>query len=287
MNNIELSPKEVVEVKCLARDTRADFGVNGEVPIANDINMILDKQEIILCEYPFGTNSKIDAEIVRFETEEIPLIFIGLNSSLFYDEQIFALAHEIYHFKTKTGKAFNADDKAEDIRVERRADRFAAELLLPESVLKNIVVMEFGKEQIDGANILRVLRFVATIHSKWWLPYKSILLRFKEEKLISEAFCDQLMNDYDPRDSEGEYYKLLKAINKNVAELLNSRTKRITVSEKVIDTILKNYEDDVISEDEFINLMNIFHKNPSDYGYDMGSFDFDADYNFEGELDDN
>ncbi|MBQ9304089.1 ImmA/IrrE family metallo-endopeptidase, partial [Butyrivibrio sp.] len=184
MNNIILTPREIIEIKQLAKDMRAAFGVNDEVPIANDIKMFLDKQGILLCEYPFQENSKIDAEIVRFETDNKPLIFIGLNSSLYYDEQIFALAHEIYHFKTETGKAYNIDKNTEDDRIEKRADRFAAELLLPEGVLRSYVILEFGQDGIESNNILGILRFIAGIQLTWWLPYKSIVLRLREEGLI-------------------------------------------------------------------------------------------------------
>ena len=279
MNNIVLNIKDIVEIKELASETRQAFGMSEGIPIANDMRMLLNKQGIILCEYPFADDSRIDAEIVRFEMDDKPLIFIGLNSSLYYDEQIFALAHEIYHFKTRTGKAFS-DKDIDDIKLEKKADRFAAELLLPEGVLKKSVVMEFGGESISDTNILRVLRFIASLQSCWWLPYRSIVLRLLEEKLIDQLLFDRLYK-YDPRNEEDDYYKILNAVDSNIAKMLNSKTEKISVSNKVIDAIIRNYEDGYISEDDFVSILEVFKISPSDYGYDMESFDFDEDYNTE------
>lgn len=285
MNNIELLPKEIVEIKQLAKNTRKEFGVNDEVPIANDMKMLLDKQGILLCEYPFEADSKIDAEIVRFETDYKPLIFIGLNSSLYYDEQIFALAHEIYHFKTKTGKAYNSNEEIEAQRIEKKADRFAAELLLPEDVLRNEVIIEFGVDHVNDDNILRTLRFIARLQNSWWLPFKSIVVRFKEEELIDSEFYQKLFDKFDSRNPENEYYRIQKANDANIARLLNSRTDKLAVSSRVIEAILKNFDEGIIAEDEFVQIMEVFRIDPSDYGYDIGTFDFEEDDESDGEID--
>jgi Zn-dependent peptidase ImmA (M78 family) len=210
-----------------------------------------------------------------------PLIFIGLNSSLYYDEQIFALAHEIFHFKTKSGKAYSLEKDDEDARTEKKADRFAAELLLPETVLRTYVINEFSNESISDDNVLRILRFIANLQVVWWLPYKSIVLRLREEKLIDEELFNKLYEDFDVRDENSEYYTILKAIDKNAAIRLNNPTGNLTVSNEVIRTILKNYDDEYISEDEFVELLGVFKLEPSDYGYQIG--DFDADCDIEGE----
>ena len=52
-NFIILDEKQIYEVKSLASDTRRLFGVYPNVPIANDIKLLLENQGIMLCEYPF------------------------------------------------------------------------------------------------------------------------------------------------------------------------------------------------------------------------------------------
>lgn len=64
-----------------------------------------------------------------------------------YNEQIFALAYELFHFKTKTDKS-HSEDEIEDPLVAKMAERYAAELLLPRETLRSCVIAEFGKEKM-------------------------------------------------------------------------------------------------------------------------------------------
>ena len=173
MNEIVLTPVQIVDIRNKAKDARKWFGItDDEAPIANDIFKLIERRNIILCEYPFdiSEDSHTDATLTRFETGGDPIVFIGLNTSLYYDEQMFALAHELYHYITQTGKAYT-EEETEDPILEKKADRFAAELLLPGSVLENRVLNEFGERKIDGSRVLRTLRFIARLQSEWWLPY--------------------------------------------------------------------------------------------------------------------
>ena len=106
-NSIILEEKQIYEIKSLASDTRKFFGVYPNVPIANDIKLLLENQGIMLCEYPFpdtnGTHTY--GNITWFKTENETLTFIGLNTSSFYDEQIFAIAHEIGHYMETANKS--------------------------------------------------------------------------------------------------------------------------------------------------------------------------------------
>ena len=53
-NHIILSDSQITDIKQLARDTRKLFGVQQDVPVGNDMKMILEKKDILLCEYPFS-----------------------------------------------------------------------------------------------------------------------------------------------------------------------------------------------------------------------------------------
>lgn len=229
-NGIELNALLVDEIRRKADEVRKFFGVFGDVPIANDIFMLLEKKEIILCEYPFEASegSHTDATLTRFETKGEPIVFIGLNTSLCYDEQIFALAHELYHFITKTGKSYT-DEDVEAPLTEKQADRFAAELLLPWSTLHSLVVSEFKSECIDNYMYLRTLRFIARLQCEWWLPYHAIVNRLYEEKHIDQVFYEQLY-EIDDRDSESVYSRIFRSFDLEKYMLLNSRTRRKGVS---------------------------------------------------------
>lgn len=182
--------------------------------------------------------------------------------------QIVALAHELYHFKTKTGKSYS-EDETENPLLEKMADRYAAELLLPRETLRSHVIAKFGKEKIDCALYLRTLRFVARLQCEWWLPYRAIINRLFEENYIDQSFYDRLYQ-IDARDSQSIYCKIFKALDPEKYDLLNNRTNQKGVSLSALETILLNYEDGLVPDDEFIDLLELFGKSPNDLGYEIG-----------------
>ena len=95
---IVLDEKQIYEVKKLVSETRRFFGVQTNVPIGNDIRLLLEKKDILLCEYPFpdtnGTHTY--GNITWFKNGEETITFIGLNTSSYYDEQIFVCSFVTY-----------------------------------------------------------------------------------------------------------------------------------------------------------------------------------------------
>ena len=269
-NSYVLKREEIEEVKQLANQTRKDFGVFPDVPLGSDIRMLLEKEDILLCEYPFADSEGTHTygNITWFRSGEDTFTFIGLNTSSFYDEQIFALAHEIYHYKTKTGKAYSPDMETEDEIIEKKADRFAAELLLPEVVLKKLVLDSFNTCDISSFAELKILRFVARLQCDWWLPYKSLIKRLSEENYINKAVYEKLYN-IKCRSEESVYGKILKNTDSEISALLNKKTKSIGISNNVLETIINNYEDGLIDDDEFAKLLALFDKKPDDYGFEI------------------
>ena len=285
-NSIVLNAKQIYEVKGLASDTRRSFGAYPNVPIGNDIKLLLEKKDILLCEYPFpdanGTHTY--GNITWFKTDHDIITFIGLNTSSFYDEQIFAIAHEIYHYTTQSGKAYTPDMEYEDKILEKKADRFAAELLLPEEALKAAVIETVGSPDMREVSEARLLRFTARIQCDWWLPFQAVINRLFEEGLINESQYDK-MYEIDCRNEAGMYRRLLKNIDPEISELLNKKTKTVGVSNRVVETIISNYEDGFI-DDEFVRTLAMFDKKPEDFGFDMDAeLDDDLKDFFESEED--
>ena len=286
-NSVVLNDKQIHEIIKLVAVTRQFFGVHPNVPIGNDIRLLLEKKDILLCEYPFpdtnGTHTY--GNITWFQTDNSTITFIGLNTSSFYDEQIFAIAHEIYHYTTKSGKAYTPEIEYEDIVTEKQADRFAAELLLPAEALNDAVMNVFGSSNIAAVSDNRALRFIARIQCDWWLPFQAIINRLLEEGYISESQYDKLYA-IDCRNEDGIYRRLLKNIDAEISELLNKRTKTVGVSNRVIETIISNYEDGFIDDDEFVRTLALFDKRPEDFGFCMdGEIDDDLKNFFESEED--
>lgn len=269
-SNIKLTEKQIVEIKELADKTRKEMGVYSDVAIADDLLMLLEKKGIIVCEYPFAEDVHIDANITIFENDGDQLVFIGLNSNLYYDEQIFALAHELYHYQTKTGMAFQTDVDMEDAVVERMADRYSAELLLPGDVLRRSIKKTFRGQDINEITELRTLRFVARLQVEWWLPYRSIIIRMFEEGGLSQERCETFLST-DCRDENGKYARIFKSIDPDKFLLLNNKSRKLSISNTILEIIIRNFEDGDISEGEFIKLLALFGKDPTDFGFDVNA----------------
>lgn len=276
--DIVLSEFEIEELQGLADEARKSFGIYGDVPIANDLFALLEQKGIVICQYPFSTTKKshTDASITRFELDGRSLVFIGLNTSIYYDEQIFALAHELYHYITKTGKAYNSEVEYEDQLTETKADRFGAELLLPGNVLHSIVVKQFRTTDLRAVTELRMLRFIARLQNEWWLPYRSLVLRLHEEGYIDKSCADRLFEIND-RDKSSIYGKIFCSLAPDCYEKLNTETRRTDISAFVLEIFIQNYEDGSMTDDEFTELLKLFDKEPADFGFDFNVDENDLD----------
>lgn len=271
MNPIMLNEVQVDEIRKLAGDERRFLGFVGETPIANDIFTILDRLDIMLLEYPIeseGDRPAFSAAIMYSEEGDKKLTFIGLNTADYYDKQIFAIAHELYHYYTKSGSHLSRPEDEESSLIEVKANRFAAEFLLPETVLESIVLDEFKTSTLEKVQHKTLLRFIARLHCTWWLPYRSLVKRMHEIGAISAEQYAELYS-VDERDLQGEYGKIGQAINKEVFLKLNQPTKNIGTSPNEIEIIIRNFEDNLIDEDKFAETLSLFNRTPDEFGYEI------------------
>jgi Zn-dependent peptidase ImmA (M78 family) len=291
MNPLTLNEVQVDEIRKLAGDERRFLGFVGETPIANDIFTILDRLDIMLLEYPIepeGDRPAFSAAIMYSEENDKKLTFIGLNTADFYDKQIFAIAHELYHYYTKSGSHLSRPEDEDNSLIEVKANRFAAEFLLPETVLESIVLEEFKTSSLEKIQHKALLRFIARLHCTWWLPYRSLVRRLHEIGAISSEQYTELYS-VDERDLQGEYGKIGQATNKEVFLKLNQPTKNIGTSPNEIEIIIRNFEDNLIDEDKFAETLNLFNRTPDEFGYEIkvSQEDIDElDAFFSGEDDD-
>ena len=291
MNPITLNEVQVDEIRKLAGEKRLSLGFVGETPIANDIFTILDRLDIMLLEYPIeseGDRPAFSAAIMYSEEGDRKLTFIGLNTADHYDKQIFAIAHELYHYYTKSGSHLSRPEDEESSLIEVKANRFAAEFLLPETVLESIVLDEFKTSTLEKVQHKTLLRFIARLHCTWWLPYRSLVKRMHEIGAISAEQYAELYS-VDERDLQCEYCKICQAINKEVFLKLNQPTKNIGTSPNEIEIIIRNFEDNLIDEDKFAETLSLFNRTPDEFGYEIkvSQEDIDElDAFFSGEDDD-
>jgi Zn-dependent peptidase ImmA (M78 family) len=267
----DLSPLEIEAIRKLADTQRLALGFIGENPIANDMFTILEKLDIILLEFPIKAESDkpaFSAMIMCSEEGGLNLVFIGLNTADYFDRQVFAISHELYHYFTKTGSHLSRQQEQELDVVEARANRFAAEFLLPEFVLRSRVFDEFKSYSLEHIQTRVLLRFIARLQCAWWLPYRSLVRRLREVEAITPAQYQELYH-VDERDMEGEYYRIGRATQNDIFMKLNTKTHAIGTSPRSIEAIIRNFEDDLIDEDTFTNTLRLFNKTPADFGYEI------------------
>lgn len=271
MNPIKLNEYQVDEIRKLAGDERQFLGFVGATPIANDMFTILDKLDIILLEYPIESEEDrpaFSAAIMYSEERDKKLTFIGLNTADYFDKQIFAIAHELYHYFTKRGSHLTRLDDEGNNLVEAKANRFAAEFLLAESALESMILEEFKTSSLIKVTKKTLLRFIARLQCTWWLPYRSIVKRLHEISAISSTQYAELYGIKE-RDLNDEYGKIGQAFNKEIFRKLNTPTKNIGTSPNQIEIIIRNFEDHLIDEDKFADTLELFNRTPDEFGYEI------------------
>jgi Zn-dependent peptidase ImmA (M78 family) len=279
--NIVLNELQVEEIRKLAEKERQTLGFIGEVPIGEAIFRALDTLGIILLEYPIdseGDRQAFSASLLYSEVDGNELVFLGLNTADYLDKQIFAVAHELYHYFTKSGSHLSRLNGDGDL-IEAMANRFAAEFLLPQSILKSIVLKGFKRSCLQDIRLKTLLRFIARLQCAWWIPYRSLVRALREIDAIDSEQYD-LLYTIEERDSSGEYWKYGEAINGDIFLKLNTVTLDIGTSPENIELIIRNFEDDLIDEHLFVETLNLFRKRPEDFGYfheiasdDLAEFD--------------
>jgi len=281
---IRLSEVEIDEIRKLAEKERQGLGFLAKTPIANDLVAILDELNIILLELPIeskGNKQSFSAALMYSEEGGKALVFIGLNTADYFDQQLFAIAHELYHFYTKTPSHLSRLE-VEDNKVEYKANRFAAEFLMPGVTLKSIVIEEFKTVNLEKVNHNTLIRFIARLQCTWWLPYKSIVKRLKEINAISNEQYEKLYS-VNEREMTSNYGKIGLAVNEEVFEKLNKSTFNYGTTAKEIEVIIRNFEDGIIDEDVFADTLKLFGKSPDDFGYLIEADDDELDEYFNGE----
>ena len=265
-----LDELSVLEIQGLAEEKRRALGFVGS-PIAANILAVLEKLNITLLQLPVEPGDESPAfsgALLYSKVDGEDLAFVGVNTADYFDKQIFAIAHELYHFFTKTGSHLSRVDEDRTL-TEALANRFAAEFLLPETELRKTIINEFKTPSLRTIPHKKLLRFIARLQCIWWLPYRAIVKRFEEIDAIRDGQVQELYR-VDERDPLGEYARMGMAIDDVTFTMLNKVTRATGTSQSSIELIIRNYEDNLIDEDKFADILGLFGKSPGDFGYDFG-----------------
>lgn len=280
MIDAKLTSQDIYELSEMAKEKRRELDI-GLSPMGDNILKFIREKGIKLVYIPIENNESEDlffsAVYVCLKEDGKKHKFIGVNTNDYYDNQIFALAHELYHFYEETQIHLCRITSADKPHRELKANRFAAEFLLPtERLEKEIKNVNDGNCSLVDWKHSTILRFIARLHCEYRLPFKAIVRRLLELKAINEIQFEELYKE-DTRKKKSDYYIIGKNINPEIFENLNSKTRKTGVDGNDLESIVRNYEDDIISISELIESLSMFDKKILDFGIEeeIDLYDFD------------
>lgn len=198
-NTASLSDEELDEIRKLVKEKRVDYAL---APMGTGVfNWILNQ------------NNNIRFELVSFKSEDIDGMlyipttgkeraYIILNSNKPLVNQIYTAAHEFYHY-IKDYQRFKEKpyvcnfNMLKDVN-EKKACRFAAELLLPKGAIEQDVYTLFktlGTTTVDKIGFNEFASFIIFLTMKYQMPLKAVIYRLSEEGYIKDI--DQYIVNYE------------------------------------------------------------------------------------------
>lgn len=252
-----LSEEEISDIKNKANESLGKCRRANQI-IRDDIFSILEKNCKVFY-YPIN-----DDDICAFIVKRGVNFFIFINTHIPLEKQVFAAAHELYHlWHTHSAwevlKSLTLDkqiDNTESItKEENKANRFAAEFLVPESLLiTELLHHDIRRNKIDIKDIIELM-------DVFLVPYKTIVRRLYEVDYLENEQCNEFLQLPD-RDEDKEvrlWQKRLELCNKN-----NVRTERIKL-DNLVDMSLDRYEKKQITLEKLSYLLNFVNQKPEDY----------------------
>ena len=220
-NTASLTLNEIAEIKRLAREKRVDYA---SAPMGTGVFNLIQRQ-----------SQEIRFELVSFESEKIDGMlyiptsgqeraYIILNSNKPLVNQVFTAAHEFYHY-IKDYQVFKERPYICDFSIlkdvnEKKACRFAAELLFPEEALKreiNDYLRRLNIKEVKTLDFAQIASFIIVMTVKYQMPLKAVIYRLAEEKYIGNV--KEYIENYD---FIKKVLQEIKIFDKQVSELYST-----------------------------------------------------------------
>lgn len=177
MTDGKLSKTEIETVKALARDKLVEYRKLNDV-IGSQVFSILEKENKVLY-YPLE-----DDQVWGFCEQIQGKSFVCINTSLPYDKQVFAAAHELYHLWYGSSENVMWSEEMEEHAcknvTELLANRFAAEFLVNEELLlQEMRVYDIDKTCLEVKDIVRLANLFV-------VPYHTMVRRLYEINVLDK-----------------------------------------------------------------------------------------------------
>jgi Zn-dependent peptidase ImmA (M78 family) len=235
---------EIREIKKLAREKRAAYGL--EAPLGRNIfRYIASKEQHVFFESQHFDNPCLDA-FLFIPPHHNENVFIVLNSQQPLVNQIFAAAHEYYHYLIHRDHHVCSLADLKD-KEEQKASRFAAEFLLPDEALRKSIerwleiIHKNAFKEADKTDVV-ILCYGLTIHYE--LPLKAVIYRLAEEHYIDDV--STYMDDYE--FIKKTFHQAIVRDQKQAKELISNENPYI--DETMYDLLINAYRHGYVSFSE-------------------------------------
>jgi Zn-dependent peptidase ImmA (M78 family) len=250
-NTSSLSEKDIDSIKTLVKEKRVNYAL---APIGQNIFAFISEQ------FP-----NIKFELVELDSDTIDGMlyipksgddkaYIIINKNKPFINQIFAVAHEYYHYINDYAAIREKPyicclSSLKDIN-EKKASRFATEILLPEDALKKELKVFKNKCNCHENKQLSFVEYAylsMELTLKYQIPLKAVIYRFHEEGYIGN------INKFIENYNVIKHVLLQIEIFKEQVDLLYSTENNAVFNSRLIyQQIEMAYADGLASRDEII-----------------------------------
>ena len=253
-----LSETDIKDVQDKANQALGQFRKTSQI-MREDVFNVLEANSKVLY-YPYN-----DDEVCAFIVRRRGIFFTVINTQIPLEKQVFAAAHELYHLwyskveKWELLRSMIVDNQIENTgrlhREEAKANRFAAEFLVPKSLLVNeLDARKLKKDKVKIKDIVGLM-------DVFLMPYKTIVRRLMEIEVISEGQCSCFLAIPDRNENDGVllWQKRLELCARN-----NERTMRKKLG-NLVDVSLDAYDKQAITYEKLEYLLSLAQQKPEQY----------------------
>lgn len=253
-----LSKEIIGSLQELAKEIRKENKIKNSI-IRDDILRILQDQCVVFY-YPLEGEDIEGFHVERFINGKNESI-VYINSAKSLEKQVFVAAHELGH-------VWNVDQRLRskinnnDFDVETVINRFAAELLIPEEVFKEVVEDELREMNFNGSTISKreLIKLIAYLMDCFLVTFKSIVYRLNEVGRLKDQFVSTIIETYNESEllktfiEEGQYTRLYRKTGDigidNLREDLIELEEQKLFSEKKIKRLREEFKIEAVVEKE-------------------------------------
>jgi Zn-dependent peptidase ImmA (M78 family) len=244
-----LSKKIVDEIRVCVHQKLTEYNKLNDV-LGEYIFYILERNSRVLY-YPLN-----DDDVWGFLENKNGHTFICINTSIPYEKQIFVAAHELYHLWYNHGEELILSSCLEETsddsitQNELKANRFAAEFLVPEILL----LQEMNTYSLTSGNL--GIKEVLKLSHIFLIPYKTMVKRlFEIGKLGKKQFYSFMEISEDQ----------ITIWRRRLGLELSERENKISL-DNLLDKAMDAFERKLITREKLEYLLSFTNTTPEQFG---------------------